>query len=159
MRNVLRCMNVHPISSSAFTSLNGQVAVAFDKAVNNSRRNAAAEVRQKNPVPNPCIIPYSTCRVSVDGSWQRRGHAYVVSNIDPEKYECVGHVQKRLGTRLRNKVKEFKGTETPLCGRNKLTKRTMDYAKLVLYCNPAKFRRCLQNEKGYLSCSLTLYCI
>ena len=36
---------------------------------------------------------------------------YVVSNIDPEKYECVGHVQKRLGTRLRNKVKEFKGTK------------------------------------------------
>ena len=50
---------------------------------------------------------------------------YVVYNIDPEKYECVGHVQKRLGTRLRNKVKEFKGTKTPLSGRNKLTKRTM----------------------------------
>ena len=38
-------------------------------------RNAAAEVRQKNPVPNTCIVPYSTCRVYVDGSWQRRGHA------------------------------------------------------------------------------------
>ena len=71
MRNVLRYMNVHPISSSAFTSLNEQVAVAYDKAANNSVRNAATEVRQKNPVPNPCIITYSTCRVSVDGSWQR----------------------------------------------------------------------------------------
>ena len=183
MRNVLRCMNIHPISSSAFTSLNEQVAVAHDNAANNSMRNAAAEVRQRNPVPNPCIIPYSTCRVSVDGPWQRRGHEslnglvtcisegkcidiktltavnagsgkashdprcklnhnnssgavesagavdifccslsinkliyngylgdgnsssfvdakpYVVYNIDPEKYECVGHVQKRLGTR------------------------------------------------------------
>ena len=175
-------------------------------------RNAAVEARQKNPVPNPCIIPYSTCRVLVDGSWQRRGHVslnglvtcisegkcidkqtltkycrqcriwenkqntseyidwkaphdprcklkhnnssgamesagavdmfcrsltiskliyneslgdgdsssfkdvvdakpYVVYNIGPEKYECVGRVQKRLGTRLRNKVKEFKGTK------------------------------------------------
>ena len=75
MRNVLRCMNGHPISSSVFTSLNEQVAVAYDKAANNSMRNAAAEARQKNPVPNPRIIPFSTCRVSVDGSWQRRGHA------------------------------------------------------------------------------------
>ena len=51
---------------------------------------------------------------------------YVVYNIDPEKYECVGHVQKRLGTRSLNKVKEFNGTKTPLSGRNKLIKRTMD---------------------------------
>ena len=75
MRNVLRCMNIHPISSSAFASLNQQVAIAYDKAANNSMRNAAAEVRQKHPVPNTCIVPYSTCCVSVDGSWQRHGHA------------------------------------------------------------------------------------
>ena len=54
------------------------------------------------------------------------GKPYVVYNIDPEKYECMGHVQKRLGTRLRNKVKEFKCTKTPLSGRNKLAKRTID---------------------------------
>ena len=40
--------------------------------------------------------------------------------------ECVGHVQKRLGTRLQNKVKEYKGSKTPLGGRNKLTKKTID---------------------------------
>ena len=30
------------------------------------------------------------------------------------KLECVGHVQKRLGTQLRNKVKEYKGTKSPI---------------------------------------------
>ena len=33
-------------------------------------------------------------------------NSYKEYNIIPEKLECVGHVQKRLGTRLRNKVKE-----------------------------------------------------
>ena len=31
-------------------------------------------------------------------------------DIIPVKLECVGHVQKRLGTRLRNLVKQHKGT-------------------------------------------------
>lgn len=37
------------------------------------------------------------------------------------KLECVGHVQKRLGTRLRNLVKSLKPTETPIHGKGKLT--------------------------------------
>ena len=44
-------------------------------------------------------------------------------DILPEKVECVGHVQKRLGTRLRNMVKEYKGTATPLSGKGKLTEK------------------------------------
>ena len=46
---------------------------------------------------------------------------YEVFNIVPTKLECVGHVQKRLGTRLRNKVKELKGTMTPISGKGELT--------------------------------------
>ena len=42
-------------------------------------------------------------------------------NIMPVKLECIGHVQKRLGTRLRNLVKSYKGTKTPIGGRGKLT--------------------------------------
>ena len=41
--------------------------------------------------------------------------------ISPVKLECVGHVQKGLGTRLRNIVKAHKGTSTRLSGRGKLT--------------------------------------
>ena len=32
---------------------------------------------------------------------------YKSYDIEPSKLECVGHIQKRLGTRLRNKVKEY----------------------------------------------------
>jgi hypothetical protein len=47
-------------------------------------------------------------------------------NIVPEKLECVGHVQKRLGTRLRNLVKQYKGTATPLSGKGKLTEKSIN---------------------------------
>ena len=51
---------------------------------------------------------------------------YTHLGVTPVKLECIGHVQKRLGTRLRNKVKEYKGTSTPLSGRGKLTERTIE---------------------------------
>ena len=47
-------------------------------------------------------------------------------NVVPEKLECVGHVQKRLGTRLRNMVKRHKGTSTPLSGKGKLTEKNIN---------------------------------
>ena len=49
------------------------------------------------------------------------GDPYKDYGVRPEKLECVGHTQKRMGTRLRNLVKSYKGTKTPLHGRNKLT--------------------------------------
>ena len=192
-----------------------------------SMQNAAADVKLKHTVTDPTVIPYATCRVSLDGSWQKRGHAplhgvvtaisegkcvdtqvltkycrmcriwepkkgtpkydewydthkqkcqlnheqssgamesagavdifsrpieqneliypeylgdgdsssfkdvvtskpYEKYCIEPSKNECVGHVQKRLGTSLRNKVKAYKGTKTPLGGKGTLTKKTID---------------------------------
>ena len=46
--------------------------------------------------------------------------------VTPVKLECVGHVQKRLGTRLRNLVKKHKGTANPLGGRGKLTENIIN---------------------------------
>ena len=51
---------------------------------------------------------------------------YEKYNITPTKLECVGHVQKRLGTRLRNKVKEYRGTSTPIAGRGQLNEKTIN---------------------------------
>ena len=51
---------------------------------------------------------------------------YEKYNIDPEKLECIGHVQKRMGTRLCNLVKQYKGTSTPLHGKGKLTDKTIN---------------------------------
>ena len=47
-------------------------------------------------------------------------------NILPEKLECVGHGQKRLGTRIQNLVKQHKGISTPLSSKRKLTKKTIN---------------------------------
>ena len=46
---------------------------------------------------------------------------YQEYDITPVKLECIGHVQKRLGSRLCNLVKSHKGTSNPLHGRGKLT--------------------------------------
>ena len=51
---------------------------------------------------------------------------YKEHGVVPVKLECVGHVQKRLGTRLRNLVKAHKGTKTPLSGRGKLTEKCIN---------------------------------
>lgn len=46
-------------------------------------------------------------------------------NVNITKLECVGHVQKHMGTRLRTlkqkSKKEKLGDENPLCGKNHLT--------------------------------------
>ncbi len=46
--------------------------------------------------------------------------------IVPVKLECVGHVKKRLGNRLRELRKKYKNTETPLSGRGKLTDKVIN---------------------------------
>ena len=51
---------------------------------------------------------------------------YKDQGVEPVKLECVGHVQKRLGTRLRNLVKAHKGTKKPLSGKGKLTEKVIN---------------------------------
>ena len=49
--------------------------------------------------------------------------------MDPKKLECVGHVQKRLGTRLRVLVKKHAGNKDPkkrLSGKGKLNQKVMN---------------------------------
>ena len=56
----------------------------------------------------------------------KNSNPYQDFDITPIKLECVGHVQKRLGTRLRNLVKAHKGTKTPLSGRGNLTEKCIN---------------------------------
>lgn len=64
-------------------------------------------------------------------------------NGQPIKLECVGHVQKRLGTRLRNMVKSHKGTKNPISGRGKLTENVINsmqnYYGLAIRSNSDNF--------------------
>ena len=52
--------------------------------------------------------------------------SYKEYSITPTKLECIGHVQKRLGTGLRNKVNTYEGTSTPIGGRGQLHEKTIN---------------------------------
>ena len=51
---------------------------------------------------------------------------YSEFDIVPEKVECVGHAQKRLGTYLKNMVKGYNGTATPQSGKGKFTEKVIN---------------------------------
>ena len=53
-------------------------------------------------------------------------NVYKDYGINPIKLECVGHVQKKCGNRLRNLRKKLKGTKNSLSGRGKLTDKTIN---------------------------------
>ena len=55
-----------------------------------------------------------------------KSNPYKKQDVLPIKLECIGHVQKRLGTWLRNLVKSYKGTKTPVSGKGKLTNKCID---------------------------------
>ena len=46
--------------------------------------------------------------------------------IDQKKLECIGHVQKSMGTRLHNLVKQYKGTSITIRANGKLTGKTIN---------------------------------
>ena len=46
--------------------------------------------------------------------------------LQPNKLECVEHVQKRLGTRLRNIRNEYKSKKPSLSGRENLTDKVIN---------------------------------
>ena len=51
---------------------------------------------------------------------------YEKYGITPKKLECVGHIQKRLGNRLRVLRKYYQNSKTPLSGRGKLTDKVIN---------------------------------
>ena len=229
MVNVSSCMNMFHLGEPAYHAVNDALQDAYEFTANVSMKQAATEA---NTTSNDMLADIPTCRVSLDGTWQKRGFSslngivtamsnskcldvHVMSkyckqcviwegrkgnpnydseqwklihyesgdceinhtkssgameaagaieifcrsiekngliynkylgdgdtssftevvnsqpyanhgDIIPEKLECVGHVQKRLGTRLRNKIKSYKGTKTPLSGRGKLTDKVIN---------------------------------
>ena len=69
------------------------------------------------------------------GDGDTKAHQSVVAaspydNMEIKKLECIGHVQKRLGTRLRSLLREKKGQKLSdgklLSGKNRLTKKIIN---------------------------------
>ena len=225
IKNVSRLMNMYSIGHPCYNSINKALSHGYEMAAESSMKEAGREVTNLGEVYGNDDNVNNTCRISVDGSWQKRGHnslhgvvtaisngkcidfhvmskhckqcriwesrkgtneyitwkeihncninhtmssgsmeavgavemyrrsiskhnliynqylgdgdtssfkEVVASNPYKEydvniiKLECVGHVQKRLGTQLRNKVKEYKGTKSPISGKGKLTEKIIN---------------------------------
>ncbi|GFT35868.1 uncharacterized protein TNCV_2154291 [Trichonephila clavipes] len=77
--------------------------------------------------------PFETCAKNYEGfsgGMECRGSKKVYGDTEVEKLECVGHVQKRMGTRLRNILKMSKGIKLSdgknISGRGRLTLKEVD---------------------------------
>ena len=222
IQNFARCMNMKCISENGYANLTRELSDAYENAAEASKAKAASEVKQSCTVQ---VDGKHLCQCSLDGSWQKRGHAslngivtaissgkcldtavlskhckachiwesrkgtpeyenwlashnckinhkkssgameaagaveifcrsvdkhgliyqdyigdgdttsfkevvaakpYEKYGITPNKLECVGHIQKRLGNRLRVLRKSCKNTKTPLSGRGKLTDKVIN---------------------------------
>ena len=220
MKSFSRCMNLNCLTLNGFQIVSQDVMTAYKEVANNSMKKAATELQNGDDTNEPSKI-----RVSIDGSWKKRGHMslngvvtaltggkcidvevlskhckgcemwekrkhspkfdswkvghdcsinhhkssgamesigavnifkrsiqknnliyteylgdgdtssfndvlsadpYHEFKVIPEKLECVGHVQKRLGTRLHNLVKKYKGTKIPISGKGKLTEKLIN---------------------------------
>ncbi|GFX75723.1 uncharacterized protein TNCV_2082341 [Trichonephila clavipes] len=74
--------------------------------------------------------------VAVEGDGDSKAFTSIVENkvygdhCSVEKLECIGHVMKRMGTRLRRLKTKMRGQKLsdgkPLCGRNRLTEAEID---------------------------------
>ncbi|GFW46490.1 uncharacterized protein TNCV_4811771 [Trichonephila clavipes] len=104
-----------------------------------SMQKAASELLVLHPTKNKIV----ECGISDDGTWQRRGYSSMngcvaALSVDTgkgfisvkdtygkdsvTKYECIGHVQKRVGARLR----KLKSKNKNLSGKGKLTYSFID---------------------------------
>lgn len=225
LENFSRIMNMHGMASNAFANIQEEMFQAYEKVAEASMARRAAEIREKSDKKLESDPSIALSQVSLDGSWQKRGHSslnglvtamcdgrcidrhvmtkyckgckmweakkgskeyddwflhhdcpvnhrkssgamegagalsifcssvqkhkliyshyigdgdtsafkevvdaqpYKDFDVVPAKLECVGHIQKRLGTRLRELRKAYRHTKTPLTGKGKLTDKVVN---------------------------------
>ncbi|GFV64171.1 uncharacterized protein TNCV_3206791 [Trichonephila clavipes] len=137
-KKLCSAINIDVPSKRAFGFLEKKLEFAASNVACNTMKEAALEIRS-----NETDTEFSQCGVSVDGTWQRRGYSSLngcvsVISIDSgkgyasvkdiygkntvAKYECIGHIQKRVGTKLR----KLKSKRNNLGGRGKLADAFID---------------------------------
>lgn len=104
----------------------------------NSMEIAAAEAMWKRSISN-CNMRY-VCMLS-DGDAKTHQHLSDLNvygtDVTISKEECINHVAKRLGTGLRNKVKEWKGKGVTLGGRKEGSLKEETIVKLTNFYRKA----------------------
>ncbi|GFV16223.1 uncharacterized protein TNCV_3379871 [Trichonephila clavipes] len=112
----------NPVEQKSYNVINNKFSRVMKEVAEESMKRAAVEENS--------LSPDNLLTVSGDGTWKTRGHSSLIGKI-----ECVGHVQKRMGTRLRklklvySKKKLSDGKTTG--GKGRLTDSSID--KLVHY--------------------------
>eukprot|EP00112_Aurelia_sp_Birch-Aquarium-sp1_P007296 Seg1794.8 transcript_id=Seg1794.8/GoldUCD/mRNA.D3Y31 product="hypothetical protein" protein_id=Seg1794.8/GoldUCD/D3Y31 len=85
------CMNMPAcITQKSYDSLNKTLHSCYSDVSQTSQKVAAKETREKLGVLDDTII--ADCHVSVDGTWQRRGYAYlngIVTLMSRENGKCL----------------------------------------------------------------------
>ena len=67
-----RCMNMKGVSENAYGNLNQELYNAYENAADASKAKAAFEIKQSGVKE---LDGKHLCQCSLDGSWQKRGHA------------------------------------------------------------------------------------
>ena len=99
LRNFSRLSNMHCVSSKTYRDINSKLMTAYKAVATESMKKAGKDI-------------LADAEKTKDGQ----------QSIKPNKQECVGHVQKRLGTRLRTIVKEYRREEKVMTKGKMVTK-------------------------------------
>ncbi|GFY27698.1 uncharacterized protein TNCV_241661 [Trichonephila clavipes] len=131
-------LNLPRLSKTAYTNHENKLMLVNSEVSELSMQKAASELLVLHPTKNKIV----ECGISVHGTWQRRGYSSMngcvaALSVDTglymsfkdtygkdsvTKYECIGHVQKRVGARLR----KLKSKNKNLSGKGKLTDSFID---------------------------------
>jgi len=71
--NHSRCMNLQCLSQPAYRKLNQKLHTAYETAATKSMQAVAEKIRDTST--KTATNNSSVCRVTIDGSWQKRGHS------------------------------------------------------------------------------------
>ena len=69
IKTFARCMNMHSISNTAFRNISNKLFSAYENSAIESMQNAANEAKMEE------ISQVYILVVSIDGTWQKRGHS------------------------------------------------------------------------------------
>ena len=73
--NFSRIMNMHGLSWPGYENIKGDMIIAYENAASASMRKAAEKVHAETEQKLPGDPSVTLCDVSIDGTWQKRGHA------------------------------------------------------------------------------------
>ncbi len=75
IQSFARIMNMHGISNPAYINIKDDLTAAYQNAAEASMKNAAERVHNDSKEKLPQDHSIALCDVSIDGTWQKRGHA------------------------------------------------------------------------------------